>query len=141
MGIHINERLNRGSRYCPLLREKCVKGWTPTMGKTEDGFPVEGLCAAWQPVSVHTVSETEGQKTVEVWDCSAFGWPADLATETAKEVFRSAATTDELRKEVRGQVRFFIDIMRKAKNRLLSARGVPGIGHEEEPGGRNGDSA
>lgn len=91
----------RGKRFCPLMQEMCMKGWTSKMGKTEDGFPIEGACAAWQPVS--SFNKREG-KNEEVYDCSVFGWTPDLLSEIAKEVFQNAASTDKVATEIQKNV-------------------------------------
>jgi hypothetical protein len=72
--INMRDHKNRGKRFCPILAELCTKGWTPKMGLGPDGFPQEGLCAAWQPVSLFEIATG---KEEEVFDCSAFGWPTD----------------------------------------------------------------
>ena len=45
---------------------------------TQDGFPIEGACAAWEPVQLFDI---EKQKHEEVFDCSIFGWPTDQRNE------------------------------------------------------------
>lgn len=87
----------RGKRFCPLMGEWCTKGWTPKMGAGPEGFPVEGACAAWQPVTVFNIKENRNE---EVADCSVFGWPPDLLVEVAQEVQHGSASTDKVATEV-----------------------------------------
>ena len=67
------------------------------MGQNEDGFPMEGICASWQPVSVFSPQENSSK---EIYDCSIFGWPPDLLTEVAKEACHGAASSDKVATEV-----------------------------------------
>lgn len=98
MGLHTDIRgEKRGRRFCPLMGEWCVKGWTPKMGNGPDGFPIEGACAAWQPVDVFAMDKNQ---TILVHDCVQFSWPADLLTEIAKESFQAAASADKIATEV-----------------------------------------
>lgn len=92
-------------RFCVLMKEWCTRGWTPGMGKGEDGFPIEGACKAWQPVAVF--DKTKNQ-TYDVFDCSIFAWGPDLMTEVAKEVSHATASTDKVANEVYKHRRSFI---------------------------------
>ena len=95
MGIHADLKRNRGRRFCPEMKSWCTKGWTPEMGTGPDGFPLEGACAAWQPVEIFEKGQHE-----TLYDCTAYGWPADLNTEIAKEVAQGAASTDKVANQV-----------------------------------------
>lgn len=98
MGIKI-ERTGeaRGKRFCPLMKEDCIKGWTPSMGKDENGFPREGACAAWEPVGVYL---REKDQVVTIFDCTEFRWAVDILEEIAKESFQAGASTDKVANEV-----------------------------------------
>lgn len=98
MGIKIDRTGDkRGKRFCPLMKEWCVKGWTPSMGKTAEDFPIEGACAAWEPMDI--LIESEG-RTVRVFDCTEFRWKQDVAEEISKETFQAGASTDKVANEV-----------------------------------------
>lgn len=101
----MHDHATRGKRFCPTMKEWCIKGWTPSMGKNEDGFPLEGACAAWQPVTTFNIKEGKNE---EVYDCAAFGWPADLMSEVAKEVYQGAASTDKVANEVQKHRQVFV---------------------------------
>lgn len=113
----MHDHSTRGKRFCPLMQEWCVKGWTPKMEKGPDGFPVEGACAAWQPV---TTFDTKNGKTAEVFDCSIFGWTPDLLTEVAKEVQHGAASTDKVATQVAAHRKlFFTALPRPIQDRVM----------------------
>lgn len=98
------------------MGEWCTKGWTPKMGKGEDGFPIEGACAAWQPVSAFDI---KAGKNEEVFDCSIFGWTPDLLTEIAKEISHGTASVDKVANQVqRSRSEFLGALPEEAKDRL-----------------------
>lgn len=72
-------------------------GKTPVGPDQADEIPNFGACAAWQPVQVNVTGEN---RTIEVYDCTVFGWLADLLTEIAKEAFQGAASSDKVATEV-----------------------------------------
>lgn len=101
------------------MGEWCTKGWTPKMGSGADGFPIEGACASWQPVS--TLNQ-QTRKTEEVYDCSVFGWGPDLLTEIAHEVSQGAASTDKVANQIhRSRAEFIGALPAEAKDRLVQS--------------------
>lgn len=108
-------------RFCPLMKEWCIKGWTPAMGKGEDGFPIESACVAWQPVSSF---DRKKNQVLEIHDCSAFAWGPDLLAEIATEVSHGTASTDKVANEVDRHRKSFIGALPpslKAEALLLEA--------------------
>ncbi len=116
MAIHVNNHRNRGPRYCPLMKEMCLKGWTKSMGQDEKTGE-RPVCAAWQPVEFYDFQ----QKIVEtLHDCSAFGWPADLMTEVAQEVSQNAASTDKVATEVQKHRRVLITALSRTPEKPIA---------------------
>lgn len=104
MALHIQQHLNRGARFCPLMKEMCTDGWTKSMGQDKKTGK-RPLCAAWQSVEVFNHTE----KTVTpVYDCSVFGWPTDLMTEMAQEVTCTTASTDKVANQIMKQRAAFL---------------------------------
>ena len=96
----MHDHTNRGKRFCPIMKEWCNQGWTPSMGSNgegEDKMPKLGACAAWQPVSL---VENNTQKTSEIYDCSLLGWQPDLMTELSGRLGMATASIDKTANEV-----------------------------------------
>lgn len=93
----MHDHTKRGKRYCPLMKEMCNQGWTVSMGKDDEGLPLLGVCAAWQPVTIY---KPNGNSNEEIHDCSQFGWNPDLLTAIAQESNQGAASADKVATEV-----------------------------------------
>lgn len=76
-------------------------------------------CAAWQPVTIYD----QAQKINEtIYDCSEFGWPADLLTEVSKEAYQTAASVDKVATQINQQRAEIIGALPdEAKERLIKA--------------------
>lgn len=115
----MNDHKQRGKRYCPLMKEWCINGWTASMGKDTDGMPIMGACASWQPINVF---DHKKMQTEEVNDCSIFGWSTDLLSEIAQEVSHGTSSTDKVATEVRKHHVTFIGCLPDdIKQRLMDA--------------------
>jgi hypothetical protein len=118
MAIHIDLRKNRGARYCPLMKEMCSKGWTRSMGedaKTGD----RPSCAAWQPVTIYDPAQKINET---IYDCSEFGWPADLLTEVSKEAYQTAASVDKVASQInRRRAEIIGALPEEVKERLIES--------------------
>jgi len=115
----MHDHKTRGKRFCPLMKEWCVNGWTKSMGSDEDTGPKHGACAAWQPVSVQDKKEN---KVEEVFDCSVFGWTPDLLFECANASHFTTASTDKVATEVRNHHATFLGVLNlETRQRLLDA--------------------
>lgn len=132
MGIKLERTGDkRGKRFCPLMKEWCVKGWTPSMGKTEEGFPIEGACAAWEPMDAFIAQEG---RTVRVFDCTEFRWKQDVAEEISKEAFQAGASSDKVATEVAKFHATSIGCLPdEAQVRLMTSRPhlMPSLPHED----------
>lgn len=127
----MHDHTKRGRRWCPLMQEWCTKGWTPKMGNGPDGFPIEGACAAWQPVTTFNIKENRNE---EIHDCSAFGWMPDLTSAVAREVSHGAASTDKVATQVANHRRAFIGALSpEAQDRAIEASATPQIPPPEAP--------
>lgn len=116
-------------RFCPMLGEFCTKGWTPKMGMGADGFPVEGTCAAWQPIHV-----MEQGEAVAIHGCVQFDWKADLMISLDASMNRAGASVDKVATEVRRQHATMLGALTpEAAQRLIEAE--PRVKELPEPGG------
>lgn len=114
----MHDHRTRGKRFCPLMGEWCTKGWTPKMGNGPDGFPIEGACAAWQPVSSF---DKEKNQVIEIFDCSQFGWVPDLLSEVAQEMSHTTASTDKVATQIKRSREEFIGALpAEAHDRLAT---------------------
>lgn len=84
------------SKFCPLMKQTCTRGWTKDMGKTA-GVPNFGACAAWQPVTLRDVKAGE---TFTARACSVFETNAGMLAEIAKETAEAGASSDKVATEV-----------------------------------------
>ena len=87
--------------FCPLLKEICIDGWTPSMGQMADKR--RPTCAKW--VGVFVDDKAKG-KVEEVFNCLD-QWTPDLLQHVAQEVCQGAAATEDARNHVAGQAGVF----------------------------------
>jgi len=87
--------------FCPLMKERCIDGWTPSMG--EDDNHVRPTCVRWR--GVYT-KDMRTMKEEVVMDC-ADAWLPDLIQQTAQEVFQGAVATEQARNHIAGQATSF----------------------------------
>lgn len=91
----MHDHRKRGKRFCPMMKEWCNGGWTPSMGKDKDGeMPLLGACAAWQAVTCKDLQDPTKQE--EIHDCAVYGWITDMLYELSKETYHTAASCDKV---------------------------------------------
>lgn len=93
----MHDHARRGKRFCPMMKEMCINGWTKNMGEDPETGPRHGICAAWQPVSTLNRKDDISE---EVMDCSIFGWTPDLLCELSAKMNFAVASTDKVATEV-----------------------------------------
>lgn len=114
----MHDHSQRGRRFCPLMKESCLHGWTKSMGE-DDKTGERPVCAAWQPVTTFNLKEGQHE---EAHDCSVFGWGPDLLTAIAQEVSHGVASTDKVANQVnRSRSEFIGALPAEARDRLVAA--------------------
>lgn len=127
----MHDHSKRGPRFCPLMKEFCLQGWTKSMG--EDAKTGERpVCAAWQPVTTFNIKTGQNE---EVHDCSVYGWVPDLLVEIAQEVSHGAASTDKVANQVLLSRSEFIGALPREALDRLGDRNVNMLkeGSEDQP--------
>lgn len=94
--IHDHDKRPEGGIYCPLMKERCYSGWTPSMGVNNDEAKTKPLCVRW--VGIFVNNPIKG-KIEEVFDCRD-RWDTDLIQQVAQEVYQGAVATEEVRNKV-----------------------------------------
>ena len=95
MFMHDHEKKPEAT-YCPLMKEICTGGWTPSMGLD----PANGkkpTCVRWVGVFINDPRATPPVR--EVFDCKD-RWDTDLVQQVAQEIYQNAAATESVRNHV-----------------------------------------
>jgi hypothetical protein len=101
MPMH-NHEVKTRETFCPLMREVCRDGWTPSMGENEK-TKERPRCSRWVGVFVN---DHEKKHIREICDCLD-QWTPDLLQQVAQEVFQGSAATESTRNHVAGQATAF----------------------------------
>ncbi len=92
MPVHDHSKRPEGGVYCPLMKEKCYSGWTPSMGESNDERKLKPTCVRWVGVFLKRGIEAPIE---EVFDC-ADRWGTDMMQQIAQEIYQGAVATEEV---------------------------------------------
>lgn len=93
--VHDHDKKPEGGTFCPLMKEMCYSGWTPSMGVSTDEKKSKPTCVRWVGVFV----QPKDQPIKEIFDC-ADRWTPDLIQQVAQETYQGAVATEEVRNQM-----------------------------------------